>query len=945
MYYVKENRDFPKSFTINGETWNYQRTDTETEYSYRANQYRDRADDGTTTHHQRHKKTIGTNGDISSIPEVLGKYKDDNGGDEDNEFLEFDFYNVYAKDNTPPPEPERRTIEIELDKKWDNNGDTTAPSEGSVAFNLHQIKIHGNSQTPDVEGSGFPKTLTVYAQDGWKLSVPNLPSYEIDSSGVTTYKYWLEEISLSDEVDQYRIPSFTNGYGSQNDPIGSTVEGDVLTVEVTNKTGNVIKVQKRWIGVDPNNAPPVTVRLWRQEIDAQGNPQNGEPVQVGNPIVLTHEDSVEGTAWWEKGIPYPAEKPSNPTHKYFYFLSEDNLNASEYQAYSQPKFYKIVGDQVISDEEAYLAVQNPRDFGNHAYQSAQNWRDQQGTSEIEDTTLMVMNTPSKTFDNVGWIKRWFVPQDNGQIVEVSSDNNPIVSKYAVGLQIYQRLGENGTPVPFTGPFYIAQSDDVIQGKVIYSADNTFKINDLGWDNGKWKMNFIKDDQKTGQGLPSGFPEGGFNTNSTWEKYYYEIKEIGVYTGSHATSAEQLTRVLDYSNVKAWGFDKDNTDRNNEKVKGINYPAGELDVTKKWEGGHEGSRIYFRVFRDDDDITSEIVNNPEQYGLTEHQVYKGMDDSGNPVPAHDSLIVKCTPDGGSFVWETLKIKGLQIATFNSNGQKTGDCSYSIKEIGYSEADGANFWDGDQITAPNGLTEKFRIGDLLTGYQVNGGNEMPGEVSPSVDFASNGTQSIQINNKYKEKYKDFEFTKVWQNQAGDFLSWPTDVTTISVDLYANGNKIVDGIQLFLTPPDQNATQQFTYNGVTYTWQRQLDASGTRYTFRIANLPAKYNDSDAEYSVKEAEATGFTISYGSIVDDKFKPSQSLDHAGDGQVISNLQQDQGVELPNTGGFGTTTLTIFAIILIAIAGVVFILGQNRPHTRVRSVVRNEGTIGGRGHV
>jgi hypothetical protein len=46
----------------------------------------------------------------------------------------------------------------------------------------------------------------------------------------------------------------------------------------------------------------------------------------------------------------------------------------------------------------------------------------------------------------------------------------------------------------------------------------------------------------------------------------------------------------------------------------------------------------------------------------------------------------------------------------------------------------------------------------------------------------THTITVNNTYVEKYKDFEFTKVWENGVGEFQTWPADISSIKVDLYA-------------------------------------------------------------------------------------------------------------------------------------------------------------------
>ena len=206
-------------------------------------------------------------------------------------------------------------------------------------------------------------------------------------------------------------------------------------------------------------------------------------------------------------------------------------------------------------------------------------------------------------------------------------------------------------------------------------------------------------------------------------------------------------------------------------------------------------------------------------------------------------------------------------------------YSIKEIGYSEADGTDWWDGEVVTNSDGSVRKdpqgndvvAQISELLTGYQIDsGGSQTPvSGKSPATTITDDDSHTITVNNTYVEKYKDFEFTKVWENGAGEIQTWPNDISSIKVDLYAkagtgNPTKIAEGIDFYVTPPSQTSTQEFTWNGVTYKWEVSVDASGKIYTFKIPNLPAKvsYPDGDDyEYSVVEQPVTDYTTGYGHI------------------------------------------------------------------------------------
>jgi hypothetical protein len=103
-------------------------------------------------------------------------------------------------------------------------------------------------------------------------------------------------------------------------------------------------------------------------------------------------------------------------------------------------------------------------------------------------------------------------------------------------------------------------------------------------NGAWRWQLIDNASKTG------FPTYAV-VNGQKVYYEYEAREIGVYTTidgvNKASAADQLQRVFDYTNTQEWSFDYQH-----KQPKGINVEAGKLKVTKNWQGGHEGSRIYF-----------------------------------------------------------------------------------------------------------------------------------------------------------------------------------------------------------------------------------------------------------------------------------------------------------------------------------------------------------------
>ena len=986
MYYIRESRTgLPIQIqTTDGKTYTYIKTVINTEYSYRANQYRQRdSETGSTTSQQMHETTIvSSNANLNSIPEVLGDYKDDNGDNETNEFLEFYFYNVYSETETPPPpEPVYKTLDIELDKKWQDGNDTTAPVDGTITFKLHQIVTqNGNSQT-DVS-SGYPKTFTVRAADGWKLTIPDLPWYETDTHDnyVKYYKYYLEEdvSKATGSATNYKAPSFTNGYGSINSPIEGEEDNDVVTVEVTNKTGNVLRIQKRWLNVDPDVAPDVTIKVWRKEL---GLPNSGNVLpELYQTITLTNQDRVKGENWWMKEIQLPPDRPTYLEEKtvwhpeippygenvvekilhtgdYAYYISENGLDTNDYL---KPRFYKLSGDETIDDYQAW-AITGPGDQQGMGFDYEQ-WGNHERhpettimASDGKDGTLIVMNAPNNTFHHVYFSKEWYKYNQNGQLVKA---DNADTKNYAIGIQIYQRLKSNDNSNEwhaFAKPIYIGAPNGIIDcnGKnYIMDENNPFVFNDAPTvEDGTWKWLFRD------EGAQNGFPRYAIVDGNT-VYYEYEAREIGVYTTENnqkVSSAEQLQRVFDYSNIQTWNFDENAASNQNNGPKGINVEAGKLKVTKRWSNGHVGSRIYFQVFQNDTDITETIVGDPDSYDLTEQQVY----DDGT----HKALIVKS--DGTN--WENLLIQGLPKAPAGGGSPY----QYSIKEIGYSEADGTNCWDGETIVDSNGSIRKdphgnniiVHISELLTGYQIDGATESQtnGRSASTTILESGEPHIIQVNNSYVEKYKDLEITKIWQDSTANFLTWPSEKTSITVDLYANGTKVVGDIPLYINPPSQTSKKEFTWNGVTYNWDISFDQSGTIYTFTIYDLPAKVDEGgsqvDAVYEIREHKDTDFVISYGyfeeveenvqqvdseghPVYDNNGQPVYKTDPATgelikvtkkvflannnatgvqDGKVIRNLvTEEDGFELPSTGGSGTrwiyilgTALTFFAVGLL----------------------------------
>ena len=110
---------------INGRLWYYRGTRLETEYVWRNDGIEER----------RHvSKTYTTEDDAyNSIPDVLGEYRDIDGIDRYNGFLEFYVYNIYEEEYTDIP--------VKKVWKYGNGSPAEAPENAKVTFTLGRYKL------------------------------------------------------------------------------------------------------------------------------------------------------------------------------------------------------------------------------------------------------------------------------------------------------------------------------------------------------------------------------------------------------------------------------------------------------------------------------------------------------------------------------------------------------------------------------------------------------------------------------------------------------------------------------------------------------------------------------------------------------------------------------------------------------------------------------------
>ena len=158
LYTITEDKDSIPDQIVDteGNIWNYTGTEILTEFAWRGE-----GDEGVRHYSDTFTRTSGN---YTAVPEILGHYIGYDGRDDlYNGYLDFFVYNKYVK-TTQKAEAER--LNLQLNKRWDKNGDPTPPTSGTVTFLLHQVKT---TTTTPASGSGGgsggggeePNTITV----------------------------------------------------------------------------------------------------------------------------------------------------------------------------------------------------------------------------------------------------------------------------------------------------------------------------------------------------------------------------------------------------------------------------------------------------------------------------------------------------------------------------------------------------------------------------------------------------------------------------------------------------------------------------------------------------------------------------------------------------------------------------------------------------------------
>ena len=1010
MYYVRED---PASVRQNetitdttGQQWKYKGTEIKTEYVWRGG-----ADIGMDDKDRLEKvhtsEYTGKDSDTyNAIPDVLGKYTvdgnptavDDHGNSHNlyNGFLEFYVINKYEKVQGEIPEPSQDTMNIQLEKKWNDNGNTDEPDgNASVPFTLHQVKkttptgsgsgssdgipvvlydtngtsvlasTHANvgdnlsllfattgndtrgavievynqrsdwSQTAptwkhytyiqvcgnviinplnytvnesdvvggkisfrigsnnntlsgnfanaptwfgatgnggsstttttdvDPEGSGYPKTITLSNTTGWSQLIQNLPTKEtIPAENKTIeYSYYLEEGTPTGSAAEYTSHEY-KVYADENHNTeeeknasdqNNAITGSATTkyVEITNKKSR-LTVKKEWLGEAETDAyPSVKFKLY------QGT-KNGTDVNAG-------EEYTADTN---------LEKDSNGC----YTISSDNNWKVEFN--NLPATKEVNGETV--NVGYYVQEVNPND-GTHWFGKANitysgstgnsGTSPQSGGVVGNNGTLTIINK-LPTYDQITIIKKWY-ENNNGSWNDVSGDAFK-TDDYAFGFIVQRQVVELDDNDQETGTViadYADYGNEIIvkQNDVVLN-DNEFNVECQGsiW---QYRIQGSGDLSRHENDLvKTGYYEKEDGTK-VWAGFKYRFMETNAYELSSVKEGGTVKPKSDWKTLP-WNPKYENSG-NSTTIS--NYPIGEIDVTKTWENDDPdqpiGSKVYFKVYRGDDDITSDIIAHPANYGLYSNQVYS--DDNNE----HDSVVL--TYNGKA--WDTIRVQGLQILTENSSQYE-----YKVKEIGYSDKNNNNYWD---------------VSAFLQSYKIDNGES----VDPSNSGASQGIsaaapfKTITIENRHIKTETDFEFTKVWQDYTGEGIGWkaPIEITlhqTFKETGTTTGKEATFTIKPYQTSEGETVTKKFTFDGEEYEWDMKVSHEGSYYTFKIEHLPFKDGEDVLSYYVTEEAVDGYLRSYAFATDNGLEIKTSIDNQA--QNAKAKAEEMGMTLEEYGKY-----------------------------------------------
>ena len=929
MYTVQEDKDSVPDQIIDtqGNIWEYTGTEIQTEYVRRTDQDRN----------QRHFSDTFTksSGNYTAVPEVAGAYTDEAGNEQNNEYLEFFVYNKYVKTNQPV---ESSKMNLQLNKLWNKDGDTTALSSGSVTFRLHQIKttttteqqddpnpaqqytinlryangsivsttewdgsspvhitfksyttwkyIHwfydhlynwddgnhfsvqsdgagndsenlsidrskanqngiiniyldanandfevaprisatsgggggggssgsGTSTTTteyDPMGSGFPMDIVLTPDDNWQSVQNNLLAQVVQGNTTINYSYYLEEISRTGKAASYPIVSYENDLGKDMDHAVSGTGDHTLNVtntyDSTIPEDKMIDVKKIWEDQDGNplvNHPTeILVDIWRMKLPGTASSSGGIMFNSVGGLY----DAIGQPSTWQDNNNVIMNDVVFYISPYYYYIRVGQTNFSRWQLESWAQDIangRLDGDHITRLTGNVWTLEEVKEMArNNVYI-------ERGDICYYDGDYWVFRHTSGAFGSTG---HTWGPDVDGNWSRIGTAN--ILSGVTIDLMPNDQYLTEEYIREHTIPELYEYIDEQLEGSGVTWSDEDKELvkymeNVPITEAMDWESVFRVD---TGY-LYFVFehPIPGYTTTYGYEEY-------GVYEQEHGIEIVNKTT------------------------------RGKLDVTKTWSGENDADKVYFILQQNGlDDITVDIMEAPENYGLT--------DDDVNRNANYISLILTKTGDE----WNTLHISNLMLADYYTVSPDDDEpCRYTVKEIGYHDATG-DHWDLDGILAGYSMSEQ---GGETT--RTEAGAEVSGEVELGTTAST-----ITIHN---ETSTEFSFTKTWKKN-GVIIDWPAE-ETISVMLNAD------------TDTEQQAlSQSFTLSSDSHEgWEATVNEDKS-VTFRISGLNAFDNGHALTYYVIEDAMEGYSTCYA---DASGEPINQGSRALDGQMIINTSND----------------------------------------------------------
>ena len=308
MIYITEDTDeknLPRSLTdVNGLTWKYKKTYFETEYVWR--------DDG--IEYRRHTSMEYTSPDETyrSIPEILGKYKDINGIDQYNGFLEFYVYNVYSQ------EP----IDVSVKKNWMHENGTVAeaPDHARVTVTLGRYKLIEDPDHPITGNLEISHSVTFKPGETAQGSHYNVSYALKQGNRVVRSGSFSPTGTSSNSLTMTDLPDGTYTLVLDEGVNGYTAETSIDGTPATSKTVTITAGQMTSVGITTELTPVPPLRLVPIRV-TNALESNNTPYQddtyyfpAGRTIVFTiHRPSraFNGSGFWARingaDFPWPTE--------------------------------------------------------------------------------------------------------------------------------------------------------------------------------------------------------------------------------------------------------------------------------------------------------------------------------------------------------------------------------------------------------------------------------------------------------------------------------------------------------------------------------------------------------------------------------------------------------------------------------------------------------------